>query len=101
MGRYRKGKLTAEAQARNLTIAERLGAITPPDILAMKSHYSTGGGSGVGQRDCQPGVHAAQDEPKQERQGWGEAVGMSPESCMMPAYSETRDFWRMRPGRAG
>jgi hypothetical protein len=31
-----KGKLTADALVRNLTIAERLGAVTPADIEAMK-----------------------------------------------------------------
>ncbi len=31
-----KGRLTAEALVRNLTIAERLGAVTPADIEAMK-----------------------------------------------------------------
>ena len=35
-GNTAKGKLTAEALVRNLTIAERLGAVTPPDIEAMK-----------------------------------------------------------------
>jgi hypothetical protein len=31
-----KGKLTADALVRNLTIAERLGSVTPDDIEAMK-----------------------------------------------------------------
>lgn len=31
-----KGKMTAEALIRNLTIVERLGANTPPDIELMK-----------------------------------------------------------------
>jgi hypothetical protein len=35
-GKTDKGRLTAAALVRNLTIAERLGSVTPPDIEAME-----------------------------------------------------------------